>query len=489
MTSAFLGLDVGTTGIKALAADEFGRIVFSAERPLSLSTPRPAWAEQNPQDWWDGVQALLKDVPAELKIERLGLSGQMHTLVPLDAGGAVVRPAILWCDQRTAAECVQAQQAVGGEARMVELTGNPVYPGFTLPKILWLRNHEPESFKRLKTALIAKDYVAYQLTGEMGSEPSDASGSSMFDVAAGRWSRPVLEALDLDPALLPPLTPSSAARGRLKSSLAQSLRWDRVEVAAGAADNAASALGLGVAEPGDCVVSIGTSGTVLAVTSARVPDGSGRLHFFRHALPESWYLMGVMLSAASCLDWIKKLIAPDLAWERLEAEAAQAPMGADGLSWLPYLQGERTPHRDPHARGVLFGLSSGVGRGAIFRAVMEGVTCGLRDSFELLEALTPIDRVLVVGGGARSRLWRRLLAAHLKRPVTAPAVDQGGAYGAAMLAALGAGVDLKTVRSWATRAETVEPEAKEFDRCDAVHEQHRALYQALKGRFEAAARI
>jgi xylulokinase len=487
--AAFLGLDLGTTAVKALAAAPDGRTLWSLAAPLSMSAPRPAWAEQDPEDWWAAVKGLLRSVPRHIKVERLGLSGQMHTLVPLGSGGRVLRPAILWCDQRTAGQCAGATGALGGEGRVIALTGNPIFPGFTLPKILWLKEREPEVFSRLQTALIAKDWIAWRLTGELGAEPSDASGSAMFDVAAGAWSRTVMEALGLDPSMLPPVTESSGARGRLRAELAAELGWDRIEVAAGAADNAASALGLGLTGPGDCMVSIGTSGTVLSVARSPIPDPSGRIHLFRHALPGAAYHMGVMLSATTSLGWFKAMMAPDASWAELEAEMAAAPPGGDGLLWLPYLQGERAPHRDPDARGVLFGLSAMTDRARTLRAVMEGVTFGLRDCFELVKGLAEINNVLVVGGGASNKLWRRILAANLRTPVAVPAADEGAAYGAAMLAALGAGLGLDEVKAWVGRGPATEPDPADVERYGPIYEQFRALYGDLAGRFKAVARL
>ncbi|MDR1376241.1 MAG: xylulokinase [Synergistaceae bacterium] len=485
----YLGIDVGTTGIKALAVDTLGSVAGSFSYPLSLLTPHPAWAEQNPEDWWNGVLSLLQAVPKDMKVLRIGLSGQMHTLVPLDKNGNVLRNAILWCDQRTASECEAATRILGGEERVIELTGNPIYPGFTLPKILWLRNHEPAVYEEAATFLIAKDYIAYKLTGALGCDPSDASGSAMYDVVRRRWSEPLLEALDIDKKLLPPVQGSFEVRGRLREELARTLSWGDVEVVAGGADNAVSALGVGVCEEGDCMVSIGTSGTVVGVTARTTSDKTGKLHFFNHALPDLSYYMGVMLSAAASLNWFKEKMGRDFTWDEIEKGIGQTPIGSDGLLWLPYLQGERTPHRNPNARGVLFGLSTMSDETRIFRAVMEGITYGLRDSFELLKERMPITRVLVVGGGAKNKIWRGMLADNMKVTVTAPVIDEGGAYGAAMLAALGGGADVAAVKGWVKEAAVTEPEEANYARYDAVYGQFKALYSDLKERFDAVARL
>ncbi|MDR1977457.1 MAG: xylulokinase [Synergistaceae bacterium] len=484
-----LGIDVGTTGIKALAVDASGNVVGSFSHPLSLLTPHPAWAEQDPESWWEGVLSLLRAVPKNMTVERIGLSGQMHTLVPLDKDGNVLRNAILWCDQRTASECEAATQALGGEERVIELTGNPIYPGFTLPKILWLRNREPEVYKKIAMCLIAKDYIAYRLTGVLGCDPSDASGSAMYDVVRRRWSAPLLEALRIDKNLLPRIQGSFEARGRLRKDLAQKLSWDEIEVVAGGADNAVSALGVGICEEGDCMVSIGTSGTVVGATRQTASDKTGKLHFFNHVLPDLSYYMGVMLSAASSLNWFKEKMGANFTWDEIEKGVERTPIGSDGLLWLPYLQGERTPHRNPNARGVLFGLSTMSDETRIFRAVMEGITYGLRDSFELLRERMPIKRVLLVGGGAKNKVWRKMLANNMKVPVTTPAVDEGGAYGAAMLAALGGGMDLATVKGWVKEAAVTEPDEADYARYDAVYGQFKALYADLERRFDAVADI
>jgi len=484
--NVYLGIDVGTAGIKALAVDASGKVAENFFHPLALMTPHPAWAEQDPESWWEGVLALLRAVPRDMKVERIGLSGQMHTLVPLDKDGRVLRNAILWCDQRTAAECDDATRELGGEKKVIELIGNPIYPGFTLPKILWLRKHEPEIYDKIAICLIAKDYIAYRLTGELGSDCSDASGSAMYDVVRRRWSDSLLETLKIEKRILPPVQASFDVRGRLRKDLARELSWDDVEVVAGGADNAVSALGVGVCEEGDCMISIGTSGTTVGIAKqGALPDKTGKLHFFNHAAPNLSYYMGVMLSAAASLNWFKDKMGRDFSWGEVERGIEKLPIGADGLLWLPYLQGERTPHRDPNARGVLFGLSAMSDEMRVFRAVMEGITYGLRDSFELLKERTAIRRVLVVGGGAKNETWRKMLAANMKVPVTVPEVVEGGAYGAAMLAAMGGGVE--AVKGWVRESSVTEPDPAEYARYDEVYEQFKALYVDLKPRFDAVA--
>ena len=486
--NVFLGIDVGTTGIKALAVDESGHVVWSETHPLSMLTPHPAWAEQDPETWWEGVVAILRKIPADIKVERIGLSGQMHTLVPLDSDGKVIRNAILWCDQRTPRECVSATELLGGERRVIEHTSNPIYPGFTMPKILWIRNNEPENYKRIATCLIAKDFIAWRLTGEFGAEPSDAAGSAMFDVVKAKWNERLLDILDIDKNFLPPVFGSSQVRGKLRPELVFSDSLAGTEVVSGGADNAVAALGLGICEPGDCMISIGTSGTVLGVTENKTPDMTGKLHFFNHVLPDTSYYMGVMLAAAASQNWFKDKMGRDMSWAEVESGIESTRIGADGLLWLPYLQGERTPHRNPNARGVLFGLSTMTDEHRVFRAVMEGITYGLRDSYELLKDMTQIKRVLVVGGGAKSGVWRKMLAANMKTPINVPVIDEGGAYGAAMLAALG-DMKLADVKSWARTGEVTEPDESEFAKYDAIYAEFKALYTDLKDRFDSVTKL
>jgi xylulokinase len=311
----------------------------------------------------------------------------------------------------------------------------------------------------------------------------------MYDVVRRRWSEPLLEALKIDKKMLPPVQGSFEIRGHLREELARKLSWDEVKVVAGGADNAVSALGVGVCEEGDCMVSIGTSGTVAGVTLQTASDKTGKLHFFNHVLPDLSYYMGVMLSAASSLNWFKEKMGRGFTWDEIEKGIEQTPIGSDGLLWLPYLQGERTPHSDPNDRGVLFGLSTMSDDTRIFRAVMEGITYGLRDSFELLKKRMPIKRVLVVGGGAKNRVWRKMLADNMKIPVAVPVIDEGGAYGAAMLAALGGGADIAAVKSWVKEAAVTEPDEANYARYDAVYDQFKALYADLKQRFDAVARL
>jgi len=411
---ALVGLDVGTSAVKGVAIDEEGHVVATASAEYPLSRPQPGWSEQEPEGWWGAAQDVLSRLPEG----PVGLSGQMHGLVVLDADQRVLRPAILWNDQRTAAECAEIEERVGF-ARLVELTGNRALTGFTAPKLLWLRRHEPELYGHIRHVLLPKDYVRLRLTGELATDAADASGTLLFDVRRRSWSEEVCAALAIPLEWLPPAHESTEI--------------------AGAGDQAAAALGVGIARPGPVSVVLGTSGVVFSALPAYEHDRAGRLHAFCHAVPDTWHAMGVMLNAAGSAAWLRGVLAADLA--DLEAEAAQWPPGSEGLLFAPYLGGERTPHSDPDARGAFVGLSVRHDRGALWRGMLEGVAYGLRDSLELLRELgaRPASG-RVSGGGARSELWLRILASVLGLPLETTESEEGSAFGAALLAGVRAGV-------------------------------------------------
>jgi xylulokinase len=462
--SALVGLDVGTTGVKAIAVSETGTVIARAEVGYPLSTPRPGWAEQDPEDWWRASQQAL----AELGVGPLaiGLSGQMHGLVALDANQRVLRPAILWNDQRTAAECAEIEERVGLE-RLVVLTGNRALTGFTAPKLLWLRRHEPDVYERIAHVLLPKDYVRLRLTGERAIDVADASGTLLFDVGARRWSGEVLDALELPLEWLPPAYESPDVPG-----------------APGAGDQAAGALGVGVDRPGPLSVVLGTSGVVFAALPAFAADPEGRAHSFCHAVPGAWHAMGVMLSAAGSLRWYRETFAPGVPYDELTAEAERVPPGAEGVTFLPYLAGERTPHADPNARGAFVGLSLAHGRGHLTRAVLEGVAFGLRDCLELLGGLGVDARVgRASGGGARSRLWLTIVASVLGIPLELTEAEEGAAYGAALLGGVSGGVfaDVhEAVASCVRVRDRVEPNDDWRRAYDEVYARYRDLYPALR---------
>jgi xylulokinase len=471
--SALVGLDVGTSGVKALAVGTDGEVLARAERGYPLSTPHPGWAEQDPADWARAAGEALADLKVD-KVAGIGLSGQMHGLVALDADERVLRPAILWNDQRTAAECAEIEERIG-LARLVELTRNRALTGFTAPKLLWLRRHEPDVYERIAHVLLPKDYVRLALTGERAIDVADASGTLLFDVASRRWSGEVLEALELPAAWLPPVLESPAVSGETP---------DGVPVAAGAGDQAAGAVGVGVHEPGPASVVLGTSGVVFAALPEPALDPEARAHVFCHAVPETWHAMGVMLSAAGSLGWLRDVLAPGEPFGGLLAEAERWEPGVEGLVFLPYLAGERTPHADPHARGAFVGLSLRHDRGALVRAVLEGVAYGLRDCLEVLRALGCTVTVgRVSGGGARSGLWLRIVASVLGLPLERTAAEEGAAYGAALLGGVAGGVyaDVPEAVAACVRVrETVEPNP-EWERFYADgYARFRALYPALR---------
>ncbi len=460
MTS-LIGLDVGTSGVKAIALSPDGEVVGRAEEGYELSIPRPGWAEQDPDDWVRAAEQALERLGA--RAEGVGLSGQMHGLVALDSERRVLRPAILWNDQRTAAECAEIEERIGLE-RLIELTGNRALPGFTAPKLLWLRRHEPDIYGRIAHVLLPKDYVRLRLLGEQATDAADASGTLLFDVANRRWSEEVLAALEIPREWLPPVSESTEV--------------------AGAGDQAAGAIGVGVHSPGPASVVLGTSGVVFAPLEEFAPDSEGRAHVFCHAVPDTWHAMGVMLSAAGSLGWFRRAFAPEVGLDRLDAEAEAWEPGAEGLLFAPYLAGERTPHADPDARGAFVGLSLRHNRGALTRAVMEGVAYGLRDSLELLRGLgCAIEVGRVSGGGARSELWLRIVASVLGLPLQRTVVEEGAACGAALLAGVASGVfgDVReAVDACVKVRDEIEPDPEWARHYAEGYERFRALYPALR---------
>ena len=460
--SVLVGLDVGTTGVKAIAITPEGEVVSSAEETYPLSTPQPGWSEQDPDDWLRASEKAL----AHLGVDplRVGFSGQMHGLVCLDEKDRVLRPAILWNDQRTGAECVEIEELIGLE-RLISLTGNRALPGFTAPKLLWLRRHEPDVYRRIRRIMLPKDYVRFKLTGEWALDAADASGTLLFDVAHRRWSDDVLSALDLPSDWLPPT-------------------YESTEIA-GAGDQQAAALGVGVIQPGIVSVVLGTSGVVLAALPAYAHDSQARVHAFCHAVPGTWEAMGVMLNAAGSLRWFRDAVAPEASFDELTDEAARWVPGMEGVTFLPYLQGERTPHADPDARGAFTGLALHHDRGALVRAVLEGVAYGLRDSLELLRELGVSPTTgRVSGGGARSRLWLEIVASVLGLPLELTVVEEGSAYGAALLAGVAGGtfVDAGDAVATCVRArEAIEPNTRWAAAYEEGYARFRALYPALRG--------
>jgi xylulokinase len=492
-----LGIDVGTGGTRAVLVDEAGAVVGSATSAHApFASPGPAWAEQDPADWWratqDAVRAVLGQAGhAARDIACVGLSGQMHGAVLLDGQGRVVRPALIWCDQRTAAECRWLEDTLG--TRLLELTSNPALTNFTLTKLLWVRAHERDAWSRVRHLLLPKDYVRWRLSGEHAIDVADASGTLMLDVARRRWSAEILEAVGIDAAILPAVFESPEICARVTPEAADTTGLAAgTPIVAGAGDQAAGAVGMGITGPGAVSVTIGTSGVVFAATERPVLDPRGRLHTFCHAIPGRWHVMGVTQAAGLSLRWLRDLCglgeAGDAAYERLTDEASRIPPGADGALWAPYLMGERTPHRDSDIRAGLVGLSAAHTRGHVARAVLEGVAFSLRDSFEIFADLdVPIASVRVGGGGARSSVWRGIQAAAYGQPVETVTAEEGAAYGAAILAGVGAGwwpsVDEACERVVHAAGRTPpDPAARA-----AMAEQYvryRRLYHAFRGIYE-----
>jgi xylulokinase len=485
----FLGLDVGTSGIKALLVAPSGEVVRSASTPLLLSTPRPGWAEQRPESWWEATITSIRNVldGRDVHVAAIGISGQMHSSVFLDAKGEVIRPALLWSDGRTTEECTEITRRAGGEEQLREWVRNPALEGFTLPKILWLRKHEPEAFGRLATVLLAKDFIRFRLTGTLATEPSDASGTLMFDPAQLAWSRAIMDAVALPMSLLPDVGGSAEVLGCVSAEVAArcGLTSD-TPVVGGGADNACGAAGVGVITPGEAVASWGTSGTVLAPTAQPLVDPAFRAHTFCHVAPSTWYLMGVVLSAGGAFAWYRdqfarELLGSDHADVQLNEEAAAVPRGADGVTFLPYLQGERTPHRDASARGAFFGLSLAHSRAHLTRAVLEGVCFALRDSLSILQelGLSP-TQLLLTGGGARSAFIRQLQADVYGIPVTTVNREEGPAYGAALLAAVGVGAFsnlASAARATLVRDLEQRPDAGAHQAYEEPYARYRAAYR------------
>lgn len=478
--SVLVGLDVGTGGARAVAVDESGSVVAEASSEYPLQSPRPGWTEQDPDDWWRGAREALGKVAAEEEVAGIGLTGQMHGSVFLDSSDEVIRPALLWNDQRTFRQCDEITRIVG-EERLISIAGNPALTGFQAPKIVWLRDEEPANFGQVARVLLPKDYVRLQLTGEYATDASDAAGTLLLDVRARDWSREILDALEIPHEWMPEVYEGPENTGTLREDVAEQLGLPAgIPVAAGGGDNAAAAVGTGIVGPGLVSSSVGTSGVLFAHASEFDPDPSGRLHAFCHAVPGAYHLMGVTLSAGGSLSWWRETLGGD--YEKLVEAASDVPPGAEGLLFLPYLSGERTPHLDPKARGAFFGLTSRHGVAHMTRAVMEGVIFSLRDSLEIMRELeVPVEDVRATGGGARSSLWRRLQADIYGTPVRRTVADEGPAYGAALLAGVAAGAysDVDEATSVVKlREEITEPDRERAKVYEEHYEVYRSLYPA-----------
>jgi xylulokinase len=507
--STFLGIDIGTSGTKTLAINAKGKILAEATESYPAYHPKPLWSEQDPGDWWRATVATVRGVvhKARLKpadVKAIGLSGQMHGSVFLDKHNRVLRRAILWNDQRTAAECAEIEQRVGGRRQLIKMVANPALPGFTAPKILWLRNHEPRNFDRTAKVLLPKDDIRRRLTGEFATEVSDASGMLLLDVAKRAWSKPLLSKLELDIDLLGRCYESEDVTGQVSRAAAAELglTTDCV-VVGGAGDCAAGAIGNGIVSAGTLSTSIGTSGVMFVHSDEPQIDPQGRLHTFCHAVRGRWHMMGVILSAGGCLQWFRNRLCQTDAeaarsgggdiYDLLAKEAAAVAPGSQGLVFLPYLSGERTPHADPDARGCFIGLTLAHGRGHMVRAIMEGVAYALRDSLAIIRELgVPVRQIRASGGGSRSPLWRQIQADVFGQKVVTINAEEGAAYGVALLAAVGAGAFKNVQEACAATIRVVEQTpvqrrtAAYYDRGFAVYQQ---LYRSLKDDFRKIAAL
>jgi xylulokinase len=499
-----LGIDIGTSGARAIVvAAESGEIVGSATGSYPLHTPRPLWAEQNPQDWWNDTVSLIPKALAEAKaktgqaveIAVVGLSGQMHGVVLLDEAGEVLTPSIIWCDGRTQAECDYITGTVGAE-RLIELTANPALVGFSAPKLLWIRNNLPDIFAKAKKFLLPKDYIRYKLTGEYAAEVSDASGTLLFDVAGRKWSSEMLNLLELDESLLPKVSESPEISGQISAEVAaQTGLKAGTPVVGGGGDQAAGAIGNGIVKAGLVSSTIGSSGVVFAHAAKPVRDPRGRVHTFCHAVPGAWHVMGVTQGAGLSLRWFRDEIVGELEiaaanqtgqdiYEVMTAQAAQVPAGSEGLVFLPYLMGERTPHLDPQARGVWFGLTAAHKRAHLVRSVLEGVAYSLQDCLAiLLEMGLPVTEIRASGGGGKSPLWRQIQADVMGREVVTINATEGAAYGAALLAGVGAKAwqDVETACSSIIRVTNhTQPDPANQPVYAEMYKLYQDLYPALK---------
>ena len=490
----FLGIDTSTTSSKALVIDEQGNVIAVASNPHTLQTPRPLWSEQSPLEWWEAVAASIRSVleKASLsgdQIGAVGLTGQMHGLVLLDQAGYVLRPAILWNDQRTQSQCEQIHRIIGKE-KFIQITGNVALTGFTAPKILWVKENEPEVFEKAQHVLLPKDYIRYKLTGEYAMDKADGAGTVLFDLNARDWSDEVLSALDIPRTWMPRTFEGHEFTGHVTEEAA-SLTGLKVgtPVAAGGGDQAAQAVGVGAVEPGIVGLTVGTSGVVFATTPSALVEPEGRLHAFCHAVPGMWHFMGVMLSAAGSLQWYRDTLAPNISFDDLLKEAELIPAGSEGLQFLPYLSGERTPHPDPLARGAFIGLTLRHSRAHMTRAVLEGVAFGLKDSFTLIQnaGLGAITQVRASGGGTKGALWRQILASVLEAELVTVNTTEGAAYGAALLAGVGAGawIDLPAAcKACVKITGSTLPEPSGVDVYRKAYRIYQNLYPALKLSFE-----
>jgi len=493
----FLGIDSSTTSSKALVIDDMGKVIAVASSPHTLQSPKLLWSEQDPREWWKAASTCIKAVLGKAGIHgeeiiAIGLTGQMHGLVLLDEKGEVLRPAILWNDQRTQSQCDEIHQRIGRE-NFIRITGNVALTGFTAPKILWVKENEPDVFAEAKHVLLPKDYVRFKLTNEYAMDKADGAGTVLFDLCARDWSDEVLSELDIRRTWMPPTFEGTEFTGQVSEEAAAITGLKAgTPVAAGGGDQAAGAVGMGAVETGVVSLTVGTSGVVFATTPSALIEPEGRLHAFCHAVPGMWHFMGVMLSAAGSLQWYRDTLTPGTSFDDLLREAEAIPAGSEGLHFLPYLSGERTPYPDPLARGALVGLTLRHGRAHISRAVLEGVSFGLRDSCTLIQnaGLGTITQVRASGGGMKSAVWRQILASVLNTELVTVNTTEGGAYGAALLAGTGAGAweDVRSAcRNCIKITSSTTPDSSQVEVYQKTYPLYRRLYPDLKESFKKMA--
>ncbi len=501
----YLGMDVGTQGSRVIAIDDDGNILGTAASEHPLSTPQPGWTEQNPTDWWDSVRRACLALGGRLNLAEargIGLTGQMHGAVFLDRQDRVIRPAPLWNDQRTAAQVEAMEQVAGRQLRDIALS--PPITGFQAPKILWLRDNEPENFARLHTVLLPKDYIRFRLSGDRATDVADASGVLLLDVAGRDWSAELLDAFDIPRRWLPEVFEGPAATGTVSPAIARELGLPAgIPIAGGGGDNSAAAIGTGIIRPGVVSASIGTSGVVFAHAEQPVADPAGRIHTMCHSVPSAFHYMGVILSAGMCLRWLRDLLLDPIydarpptdidAYELLTAAAAKAPPGSEGLVFLPYLAGERTPHIDPDARGALVGLTLRHGLAHVSRAVIEGITFALCDSMRLIADLgVSTTNVVATGGGARSPFWQQMLADAFDRPVQQVEAEEGPAFGAAVLGSVVGGGHsdvLSAVAACVRYRPPLEPQSDQVAIYKQYYQQYMELYGHLRDPNHSLSRL
>ncbi|MFW6301255.1 MAG: xylulokinase [Bacillota bacterium] len=491
-----IGLDIGTSAAKGILIDKAGRLKGETSSNYSVSNPQAGWSEQDPEDWWQATLEVLKKLQSIVtenngEIAGISFSGQMHSSVFLDKDDEVIRPAILWSDTRTSAECQEIEELAGGREKLIEMTGNKALEGFTAPKVLWLKNNEPENYDKVESLLLPKDYIRYRLTGKKAMDLSDAAGTLMLNVKKGEWHVELLEKLGINPDILPPLLNSTEVAGEINSQSAELTGIpEGTTVVAGGADNACGAAGSGMVEEGQVMVSIGSSGVILAPADKYQAVSGGKLHLFNHSAAGKYYYMGVMLAAGQALSWYMDNVLPE-GWDykKLNAETAEIPAGSENLIFLPYLNGERTPHADANARAVFFGLSALHNKAHMARAVMEGVTFGLRDSLELIQDNgIDVKTVRAIGGGAKSKVWQQIIADIFNKPVELLEIEEGPAYGAALIAGVGAGIynSLEEANQELIKVkEVIQPDPEKAKKYNELYHIYRGLYPALKESYKS----